>query len=74
MFFWSVFLITYKKKVIDSQKRHFGHFWRLITVFLCVFKNTDQNNICVYIVLKDKTEEKKLKKNWLTPKKSIFEF
>ena len=23
-------------KVIDSLKRHFGHFWRLIT-FLCAF-------------------------------------
>ena len=31
-------------------------------VFLCVLKNTDQNNICVSIVLKAKTEEKKLKK------------
>ena len=26
-------------------------------VFLCVFKNTDQNNICVSIVLKAKTEK-----------------
>ena len=30
----------------------------LITVFLCIFKNTDQNNICAAIVFKAKTKEK----------------
>ena len=65
MFFWSVFLKMHKKG-IDRQKRlfsDFGCFWRLIMVFLCVFTNTDQNNICVSIVLKAKTEKKIKKKN-----------
>ena len=36
-------------------------FWPFLVVnnvFLCVFKNTDQNNICVSIVFKAKTKEK----------------
>ena len=33
------------KKVINRQKRHFGHFWKLITFFSCILKNTDLNNI-----------------------------
>ena len=36
-------------------------FWPYLAVnngFLCVFKNTDKNNICVSIVLKAKTEIK----------------
>ena len=41
-------------------------------VFLCLFKNTDLNNICVSIVLKAKTEENKFKTNWLTPQKEHF--
>ena len=56
MYLWSIFLKTHKK-VIDRQKRHFGCFWWLITVFICVFKNSDQNNICASIVFKDKTKE-----------------
>ena len=36
-----------------------------------VLKNIDQNNICVSIVLKAKTEKKKI--GW-PPKKGIFEF
>ena len=58
MFFWSIFFKTNKKKVIDRQKRHFGRFWRLITVVLYVLKNTDQNSICVSMVFKAKTKEK----------------
>ena len=46
------------KQVIDCQKRHFGRFWQLITVFVCVFKNTDENNICGFIVFKAKIKEK----------------
>ena len=49
-------------------------FWLFLAVnnvFLCVFKNTDQNNICVSIVLKAKTEEKKLKK-LVDPQKRAF--
>ena len=38
--------------------RHFGRFWRLKMVFLCVFKNKYQNIICAYIVFKAKTKEK----------------
>ena len=45
-------------KVIDSLKRHFGHFWRLITFFVCFFKITDLNNMCAFIVFKAKTKEK----------------
>ena len=36
-------------------------FWPFLVVnkvFLCVFKNTDQNNICTSIVFKAKTKEK----------------
>ena len=40
------------------RKRHFGWFWWLITFFLCVIKNTDQNKFCVSIIFKDKTKEK----------------
>ena len=46
-----------QKKVMDHQKRHFGCFWQLITVFWCVLKNTDQNNICVSIVFKAETKK-----------------
>ena len=42
-------------------------------VFLCIFKNTDQNNICVSIVLKAKAK-KKFGKKLVDPKKVIFEF
>ena len=74
MFFWLVFFKTHKKIVIDHQKHHFGSFWRLITVFLCVLNNIDQDNICVSIVLKAKTEKKYAKKGIDLPKKGIFEF
>ena len=40
---------------------------------MCVFKNTDQNNICVSIIIKAKTE-KNVEKNGWPPKKGIFEF
>ena len=53
----SIFEYT-PKQVIDCQKRHFGRFWQLITVFVCVFKNTDENNICGFIVFKAKIKEK----------------
>ena len=57
-FFWgSIFEYT-PKQVIDRQKRHFCRFWQLITVFVCVFKNTDENNICGSIVFKAKIKEK----------------
>ena len=71
MFFWLVFFKTHKKIVIDHQKHHFGSFWRLIMVFLCVLNNIDQDNICVSIVLKAKTE-KKIAQNVLTSQKRAF--
>ena len=36
MFVWLVFLKMHTKKVIDLQKWHYGRFWRLITVCLCI--------------------------------------
>ena len=42
------------------------------TVFVWIFKNTDQNYICVSIVLKGKTEEKKLEKKLVDPPKRAF--
>ena len=57
MLFWSVFLKTHKKNVINRQKRPKWWFWRSI-IFFCIFKNTDQKNICVSIVFK---AESKLK-------------
>ena len=57
MFFWSVFWKR-TKKVIYCQKRHFGCFWLLIAVFLCVFKDSEPNNICASFVFKAKTKEK----------------
>ena len=49
--------IDEQNKVIHHQKRHFGRFWQLIIIFLCIFKNTDQNNICASIIFKAKTKE-----------------
>ena len=40
---------------------------------MCVFKITDQNNLCLSIVLKTKTETNLKKIGWPS-KKSIFEF
>ena len=57
MLFWSVFLKTHKKTVINRQKRPKWRFWQSIT-FLCVFKNTDQKNICASIVFKAESKPK----------------
>ena len=51
-----MFLKTHKK-VIHRQNA----FWPFLAVdnFLyCIFKNTDQDSICVSIVLKDESEQK----------------
>ena len=51
-------------KTIDTQlffwpsKTPFWPFWQLITFFVCVFKNTDQNNICASLVFNAKKGEK----------------
>ena len=42
--------------------------------FFCIFKNTDQNNFCVSIVLKAKTEKKLRTKIGRPPKRAFFSF
>ena len=46
----------------NAQILHFGSFQQLIMFCLCIFKNIDQDNIFVSIVLQAKTEEKKFEK------------
>ena len=58
MFFYEVFLKMHEKKVINFQKWPKWRFWRLITFFWCVFKNTEQNKNCVFIVIKAESEPK----------------
>ena len=58
MLFWSVFFKMHEKKVINFQKGSKWRFWRLKTFFWCVFKNTKQNNNCVFIVFKAESEPK----------------
>ena len=55
MLFRSVFFKMHGKKVINFQK---WRFWRLITFFWCVFKNTEQNKNRVFIVFKAESEQK----------------
>ena len=50
------------KKVINFQKWPKWRFWRLIPFLWRIFKNTEQNNICVLIVFKAESE-KNTKKN-----------
>ena len=57
MLFWLVFFQMHEIKVINFQKRPKWRFWWLIT-FFCVFKNTKQNNNCVFIVFKAESEPK----------------
>ena len=57
MLFGSVFFKMHRKKVINFQKLSKWRFWRLIT-FGCVFKNTEQNNNCVFTVFKAESEPK----------------
>ena len=46
-----------QKNVINCQKRPKWRFWRSI-VFLCIFKNTYQKNICASIVFKAESKPK----------------
>ena len=46
------------KKVMIFQKWPKWCFWWLITLFLSVFKNTKQNNNCIFIVFKAESEPK----------------
>ena len=48
----------HEKKVINFQKWPKWRFWPLITFFWCVFKNTEQNKNCVFIVIKAESEPK----------------
>ena len=64
--FWSVFLKTHQKKLLTNKIAILA----VNNSFLFVLKNSDQNNICVYIVLKAKTE-KKFKK-LIDPQKRAF--
>ena len=64
MLFRSVFFKMHEKKVINFQKWPKWRFWRLITFFWCVFKNTEPNNNCVFIVFKAESKPKHEKKNF----------
>ena len=57
MFYWSEFLKMHNKSYWLS-KMPFWPFLAVNNVFLCVFKNTYQNNIYATIVLKAKIEKK----------------
>ena len=46
------------KKVIDHQKRHFGHFWWIITVFVILIKIT---LVCILFL---KLKQKKICRNF----------
>ena len=52
MLFWSVFFKMHSKKVNNCQKQPKWLFCRLIAFFQCVFKNTDEKDICASIVFK----------------------
>ena len=57
----------------NAQKSYWllNIFLAINNVFLCIFKNTDQDNICVSIVLEAKTIKKNLKK-LVDPQKGHF--
>ena len=57
MFFCSVFL-KMDKKAINRQKRPNLEFLTVNSFFYCIFKNTEQKNICASIVFKDESEQK----------------
>ena len=63
MFFWLVFLKNALKKLLTVKNAIFS----INNGFLCVFKNTDQNNICAFITLLLKLKQKKnMKTNFFT--------
>ena len=57
MLFWSVFLKTHKKQLLTAKNGQNGVF-AVNNFFLCVFKNTDQKDICVSIVFKAESKPK----------------
>ena len=64
MLFWSVFFKIHEKKVINFQKWPKKRFWQFITFFVCVFKNTEQNNNRVFIVNNAESEPKSEETNF----------
>ena len=52
----------HETKVINFQKWPKWRFWGLITFVWSVFKHAEQNNNCVFIVFKAKSEPKHEKK------------
>ena len=56
IFFWSV--LKKHKKSYWPSKTPFWPFLAVNNIFCVRFKNTDQNNICGFIVFKAKTKEK----------------
>ena len=75
MLFWSVFLKTHKKTIINHQKRPKWRFWQSIT-FLCVFKNTTKRTIVRLSFLKlnhsRNTKKKKFRGVFLKTKNALF--
>ena len=59
MLFWSIFFSMYSKKVNNRQKLLKWHFCLTANSFFqCVFKNTDQKDICASIVFKAEPKPK----------------
>ena len=63
-----------KKKVIDCQKRHFGRFWQLITVFFGVLKILIKITFVCILFYKLKQKKKNWKQIGWPSKKGIFKF
>ena len=51
MLFWSVFLKTHKKPLLTGQNGVFA----VKNFFLCIFKNTNEKNICAFSWIKAET-------------------
>ena len=69
-FFGFVFLITHKKKLLTVKHAILAVFGCYSNIFiLCVFKNTDVNDICASIVFKAESQKNKEKTNSFTPEK-----
>ena len=57
--FWSVFLKKHKKRYQPPKTAKMAFLFDSQELFLCVFKNTDQKNICASIVFKDESKPKR---------------
>ena len=56
--FWSVFLKKHKKRYQPPKTAKMAFLFDSQELFLCVFKNTDQKNICASIVFKAESKPK----------------